>query len=235
MSNLIKIVLLVKIALIAIIGANRAGILQFGQRPGSAQENNDQKTEQNQIDEKNMSAQQIANHELMKDLLNLPDIDTESVTKASAQKYLNLLESNRKKIESRIAMLAEKIKTYESLEKSLDQKIETISEEAQFFQQTLQKEKEVKKERLNKLITFYEKMEPKKAAPVLAAMDQDLVVALFKAIKQSQVTTILENMDPEKAKDLTEYYGRIRSTNEYELLKEMNQSLRTAFDQCKKS
>ena len=87
--------------------------------------------------------------------------------------------------------------------------------------------------RLDKLVTMYAKMEPKKAAPIMEKLDKDLVVDLFKALPQKQITAILEAMNPEKSVQISEYYGRVRSTREYDVLKEMNKSLLAEFDKCK--
>ena len=59
------------------------------------------------------------------------------------------------------------------------------------------------------------KMEPRKAAPVFAAMDEDLVLVLFAKLPSRQVTKILENMDPKKASGYLEKYTRIRSGREF--------------------
>ena len=40
-------------------------------------------------------------------------------------------------------------------------------------------------------------------------------------------------MPADKSVSLSEYYGRVRSMREYDVLKEMNQSLRKEFDDCK--
>ena len=76
-------------------------------------------------------------------------------------------------------------------------------------------------------------MEVKKAAPVFEKLDKDLVVALFKHFPEKQVTAILAKMDPKRSIELTEYYGRVKSMREYDLLKEMNQSLKKEFADCK--
>jgi flagellar motility protein MotE (MotC chaperone) len=76
-------------------------------------------------------------------------------------------------------------------------------------------------------------MPPKKAAPVFEQMDKDLVVQLFNKIPKKQTMNILSVMDPAKSVELTEYFGRIRSTEEYELLKQINSSLLEEFETCK--
>ena len=95
------------------------------------------------------------------------------------------------------------------------------------------REKELKGERVKKLITFFQKMEPKKAAPMFEKMDKDLVISMFKEIPQKQITTVLEQMQPDKSVELSEYFGRVRSAREYDLLKEMNKSLLSEFEECK--
>ena len=60
-----------------------------------------------------------------------------------------------------------------------------------------------------------------------------MTVALFKKLKQKQVTTILENMNPEKSVELTEYFARVKSAKEYDILKELNESLQKEFQDCK--
>ncbi|MDD9951963.1 MAG: hypothetical protein OXT67_10415, partial [Zetaproteobacteria bacterium] len=56
---------------------------------------------------------------------------------------------------------------------------------------------------------------------------------LFNVLQEKQVTRILENMPADAALQITEYYGRVGSGSEYDILKEMNSSLREAFNVCK--
>ena len=95
------------------------------------------------------------------------------------------------------------------------------------------KKNELKKEKLTLLIELYDKMEPKKAATLFESLSPDLSVSLLKSLKQKQLTAILEKMAPDKASKLTEYFSRMKSGAEYDLLKEMNSSLRDAFKECK--
>jgi flagellar motility protein MotE (MotC chaperone) len=64
-------------------------------------------------------------------------------------------------------------------------------------------------------------------------MHRDLAVGLFKLIEQKQITKILEAMSPAKAVELSEYFSRIRSAREYDVLKDVNQSLKAEFEECK--
>ena len=119
------------------------------------------------------------------------------------------------------------------MENSIDKRIVKIDEEILFFKQTQQQEKTLKKERLDKLVDFYKKMTPKKAAPIMENLDRDLLVQLFQAFPNKQTMNILSLMDPNKAAEISEYYGRISSIKEYDMLREVNESLSDQFEKCK--
>ena len=174
-----------------------------------------------------------ARQSFLANLLELPELHPEAMKKDELGKYLEIAERKKAQIEDRLAGLGRREEQLKGLENSIDDKLKRLDEERRYFAQTLQQEKDLKGERLDKLISMYAKMEPKKAAPVLEKLDKDLVVELFKALPQKQVTAILEVMAPDKSVMISEYYGRVRSTREYDVLKEMNQSLRKEFDDCK--
>lgn len=167
------------------------------------------------------------------DLLNLPKISTDELKKDELGRYMTLIERKQTQIENRLQVLRMREEQLKNLEGSVDQKIKKLEEELLYFQQTLQKEKQMQGDRLGKLVEFYQKMEPKKAAPVFEKLDRDLVVSLFNSIPQKQTTQILSLMNPDRSVELSEYYGRIRSGKEYELLKEVNFALRKEFEGCK--
>lgn len=167
------------------------------------------------------------------DLLTLPSINTDDIKKDELGRYLTLLERKQSQVENRITILKAREGQLKTLENSVDEKIKKLEEELGYFQQTLQKEKQLQGDRLTKLVEIYQKMEPKKAAPVFEKLDRDLVVSLFNSIPQKQTTQILSLMNPDRSVELSEYYGRIRSGKEYELLKEVNFALRKEFEECK--
>jgi flagellar motility protein MotE (MotC chaperone) len=167
------------------------------------------------------------------DLLNLPKINTEGMSKDEVGRYFTMLERKQSQVENRIAILSAREAQLKNLEKSVDEKIKKLEDEMMFFQQTLQKEKQLQGDRLEKLVDFYQKMEAKKAAAVFEKLDRDLVVSLFNRFPQKQTTQILALMNPDRSVELSEYYGRIKSAKEYELLKEINVALRGQFEECK--
>ena len=170
---------------------------------------------------------------LLDSLLSLPPLEADSSNKDEVGRYLSIIEQARQQIEDRMTSLKSRYRSLKELEQSIDSKLKDLDHERQFFIRTIQQEKKIQKDRLARLVDLYEKMEPKKAAPVFETMDKDLVVSLFNTMKKKQVTRIIELMEPKKSVELTEYFGRIGSAKEYDLLKEMNKSLRKAFANCK--
>jgi flagellar motility protein MotE (MotC chaperone) len=166
-------------------------------------------------------------------LLDLPPLDPENVKREEIARYLNLAEMKKEQVDTRLGLLKERELQLMKLEDSIENKIQKLEEERAFLAETLQKEKDVQAERLKHLVELYRKMEPKKAAPVFEGMHRDLAVGLFKLIEQKQITKILEAMSPAKAVELSEYFSRIRSAREYDVLKDVNQSLKAEFEECK--
>ena len=184
-------------------------------------------------DKKEANEEKPKRKSFLEDLLNLPVLEPEKVQKDELGRYLSLAEKKKRQIDDRLETLKFREEQLIKLEKSIEEKLAQLEEERLFFSQTIQKEKEIQSTRLDKLVEFFLKMEPKKAAAIFEKMDKDLIVSLFKKLPQKQITAILESVTPARSVELSEYFGRIRSAREYDLLKEMNQSLRKEFSECK--
>ena len=165
-------------------------------------------------------------------IFELPKIHTANIKKDEISKYLNLLEQKSIKIESEMKILKEKEAYIQNMQTVVNQKLEQIKHERKMLADTLQKEKEIKSQRIEELVEYYKKMPPKKLAPIMEKIDKDLVVSLFKKFPQKQVMEILSAMSPDKSAQLTEYYGRVNYAREYQLLKELNDSLNKEFNIC---
>ncbi len=220
---------LVKIFLLTFIIVAVGGWVKFGEKNLTAQ--NVPKAASDKKEEPKEEAKKPKS--FLESLLNLPILDTDHLKKDELGKYLSLAEKKKAQVDERIVVLEQKEKQLQTLEASIDSKLQKIDDERKFIAQTIQQEKDLKGERLTRLIELYDKMEPKKAAPVFEKLDKDMAVALMKSLKQKQVTTILEFVTPEKGVELSEYYGRVKSMREYDTLKELNQSLKSEFQDCK--
>lgn len=151
----------------------------------------------------------------------LPDIPDKGLSLSKSAEIRNQLLLIRKDVEQKIEKMSVAKEAYERSKADVEAKLKRIEEERRLLEETLQKEKKAKEERLSETLEILSKMEPKKAAPLFEAMDRDLVMQLIKKLPVRQVTKLLEAVNPKKATEIIEYYTRIRSGREYELLREM--------------
>ncbi len=72
---------------------------------------------------------------------------------------------------------------------------------------TLDKRFQLDFKKLSELKTFYEKMEPKRAAAILNKMENiQMLVAIISQLSPSKASLILEKMEPEKTVKISEIY-----------------------------
>ena len=202
------------------------------EKPASDKPEVNKPVEDELVDEKEVT-ETAKRKSFLSELFELPKLNAKKVQKAEIGKYLDMAERKDRQISERTTQLAKREEQLKSLEKSIEEKLGQLEDERKFIAKTLQEEKDLKGERLDKIVELYDKMDPKKAATAFEKLDKDLAVALFKKLKQKQVTTILETMNPEKSVALTEYFARVKSAKEYDLLKELNESLKREFQDCK--
>ena len=235
----IKAILILKVFILGYILVDTR-VLRFGDKPLIGQQNQSEaeaiasnQTPTNVEEDEAETVNAGRANSFIEDLLTLPKINSDSLEKEELGKYFAILERKRSQIDDRIRLLQIREDSLKRLEKSVEEKIIKLEEEISFFQQTQQKEKKIKAERLENLVEFYKKMPPKKAAAVFEQLDRDLIVQLFNQFPEKQTMNILSLMNPQRSVEISEYYGRIRSAKEYELLQEINTALLKEFEQCK--
>lgn len=241
-QTIMKSILITKLVLVFLALALHQGWINLGDRKLFAEEpktavKGDKKTSADpkgdELEDDAEIKETNKRKSFLSDLFELPKLNAKKVQKEEIGKYMDMAERKERQILDRTAQLSRREEQLKSLEKTIEEKLQKLDEERKFIAKTLQQEKDLKGERLDKIAELYDKMDPKKAAPAFEKLDKDLTVALFKKLKQKQVTTILEAMPPEKSVELTEYFARIKSAKEYDLLKELNESLRKEFQDCK--
>ena len=164
-------------------------LFYVGEKASVAQEETPDTTDEEFLDES--PEEESRRKSFIDDLLTLPKIKPEQAQKDELAKYFAIVERKGQVVEDRIKVLKIREQQLQQLQGSIDTKLEKLENEMVFFQQTIQKEKQIQDERLNQLVKFYEKMPAKKAAPVFEKMDRDLVVSLFQRIPEKQTMQIL--------------------------------------------
>ncbi|APJ03428.1 MotE family protein [Silvanigrella aquatica] len=152
---------------------------------------------------------------------NLPVIPKGDLSTSESMRIRDELEMLKQDIEQKLVKLEEAKKSYDLARLDVDARLKKVEEEKRLLDETLQKEKKLKEDRVKNAVEFVSKMEPRKVAPVMDAMDRDLVIVLLSKLPPRQVTKLLENSTPAKATQFLEYYTRIRSGREFEMLREL--------------
>ncbi|SMF69524.1 MotE family protein [Pseudobacteriovorax antillogorgiicola] len=232
----VKLIFLVKILILSVILIDETDLFYIGERTSIAADDDNLAQNAQEIpadDQEFVDEETSRRKSFFEELLTLPKVKPEQNKKDELAKYFSIIERKSRQVEDRIKVLKVRQQQLVQLERSIEQKLKKLEDEMAYFQQTQQQEKDLQKERLESLVEFYKKMPPKKAAPVFERLDKDLVVSLFNAFPKKQTMLILSLMNPDKSVELSEYFGRIQSAKEYELLKEINTALLEEFEECK--
>lgn len=152
---------------------------------------------------------------------NVPPLPKGDLSTSEAIRLRDELELLRSDVEQKIVRLEEAKKIYDKSKSDIQAELKKIEEERRLLDESLQKEKKLKEDRIKEAVEFVSKMEPRKVAPVMDKMDRDLAIALLTRLPAKQVTKLLENSTPAKATEFLEYYTRIRSGREFEILREL--------------
>lgn len=229
----VKVLFVLKAIFLILLMCLKLEFLTFGEKVGLAET----KTKEGPK-EAGVETVEKSSRSLMDRLLKLKPLDRTKGSLKQIGKYLDMADKRREEVNARISLLEKQIQSLRKIEEAVTNKISAVEEEKKYIKQMIQSEKEIQKERLDHLVDLYVKMDPKKAAKVFETLDKDLVVGLMKKMKRKTVTEILSFMPAPKSVELTEYFGRIGSAREYQLLKELNVSLsnefKQAFSDCKK-
>ncbi len=88
-------------------------------------------------------------------------------------------------------------------EEEINKKLQQLQEYEKKLQKLVYEYTEKEKENINSLVKLYSSMKPKDAARIFNTLDTDITVALLKNMKPTSSSSILSQMDSEKAKQVT--------------------------------
>ncbi|WP_457573019.1 MotE family protein [Desulfolithobacter sp.] len=136
------------------------------------------------------------------------------------RRLLLSLEQERKKLAREQEAFEERKKELKTLEAEVDKKLDQLQKLKENIEKLLAEKKAEEQRRidnLNKmyekvspnLSKMYEKMDPKKAATILATVDQDLAISILFRMKPKSAAKILSNMDRNKAASLTSAFPNL--------------------------
>ena len=96
-----------------------------------------------------------------------------------------------------------------SLAAEVDKKLAQMKALRQQIDEALAAKSKAEQERVTALSRMYEKMDPTRAAQLMANLDEKLAIDILSGIKSKVGGQILENMDPQKAARLSVAFSKL--------------------------
>jgi flagellar motility protein MotE (MotC chaperone) len=119
-------------------------------------------------------------------------------------RVLQSLGERRGQLDSREQAMETQSKLLTAAELKLDAKLKALTALKAELQGLVGQASVQQKEEANRLVAVYEKMKPKDAAPIMAALDDKVRLPVAAQMKPQVLASILANMPPADAKKLTE-------------------------------
>lgn len=117
---------------------------------------------------------------------------------------LQELDKTRVALDREQQALSVREKLVEISEKKLQEKIDHLDKLQKKVQQLLENLSDKEEEELMALTNIYEKMKPAAAATVIDQMDNRIVFDIFKRMKKNNTAKIMEKMNPQKTRIISE-------------------------------
>lgn len=121
----------------------------------------------------------------------------------ASMEVLRTLTGRREELDSRAKALDEREALLKITETRMDQKLAELRGLQTQLDAILDKLQQEQKNRLDSLISIYEKMKPQEASKILSAMDMPVLLDVMQAMKNQKVALILAAMDPTRAREIT--------------------------------
>ncbi len=139
-----------------------------------------------------------------------PQINQEPVKAPPVDKNAShveqLLEKEKELVEreKRIVELEEKLQQAQG---EMDKKLVQLDQMRREIASKLETRVNADEESVDKLVGVYSNMKPQSAAIVISKLDENLAISVLKKMKKQDAGSILNFMDPQKAKVLSEKYS----------------------------
>ena len=127
----------------------------------------------------------------------------EALTETERQILLSLTERKRL-LDERELLLNQREEQLRALRDNIQRQIAELNRLQQKIEASMEAKKTQDAENLNKVVSLYNGMDPKKAAQKLQSLDTPVAVQILMAMTQRKASALLEELPPEQAKRVTE-------------------------------
>lgn len=137
-----------------------------------------------------------------------PSVAEQAGLSASEAQVLQSLSDRRKTLEGRDEELSTREQLLLSAEKRIEQRLTEMKALQARVQLALGGLDEKADQDTAALVRVYEKMKPKAAAAVMETLDDDVALRVARRMKEASLAVVLGNMQPSRAKHLTELLAK---------------------------
>lgn len=120
--------------------------------------------------------------------------------------YLQHLEDRKKALDEKEKSLKDLEEKLQLEKAALEKKVEELEGKRREIATKLESRVTEDEERMKKLVEMYSNMKPQNAAQVIASLDEELAIHVLKRMKKQDAGNVLNFMNSEKAKKLSEKY-----------------------------
>lgn len=125
------------------------------------------------------------------------------------RRILLSLQEERARLQERDRQLDQRELELKSLQAEVDKKLDELNVLRQQFEQLLAQRNDLETERLGELSLMYEKMDPAKAAAIVATLDEELAIGILAGMRKKSAGKLLNNMERKKAASLSRRFSNI--------------------------
>lgn len=133
-----------------------------------------------------------------------------NIESVEERRIIASLQQRQEELDQRAANLDKQQLEIERLKREVDSKLAGLQKTKGELDQLLAQKDEKEQARVKDLSKMYEKMDPVKAAELLADLDRDLAVAILGGVKAKVAGKFLNNMDPKVAARFTTTYSTLK-------------------------
>ena len=126
------------------------------------------------------------------------------------RRVLQALQNERQNILKERQKLANKKKELKRLEAEVDKKLDQLETTRLRIKKLLAQKDAREQQRIRDLSKMYAKMSPDKSAGIISTLDRKLAVSLLADMKTKAAAKILNNMDRDKAAQLTTAFSSLK-------------------------
>ncbi len=132
-----------------------------------------------------------------------PENAREALTDTERQILLSLMDRKRQ-LDERDALLNQREEQLRVLRDNIQHQVSELKRLQSEIEASIEARKSLDAENLNKVVTLYNGMDPKRAAEKLQTLDPTVAVRILLAMNQRKAAALLEELPPENAKRITE-------------------------------